>query len=51
MYDNGARGPGSVTAASYDLAVDSANRVLAIEAASTVVNSVSPLEELKSEEL
>lgn len=51
IYDPcGARIPGSVTAASYDLAVDSANRALAIEAASTVVNSVSPLEELKSEE-
>jgi polyamine oxidase len=58
IYDpSGARVPGSVAAASYDLAVDSANRALAIEAASTTVDgrtvgsSISSLEELKSDEL
>jgi polyamine oxidase len=52
IYDSsGARVPGSVAAASYQLAVDSANRALAIESASTMVdgrgvaNYVSSLEE------
>jgi len=51
VYDSGARIPESVAAPSYELAVDSANRALAIEAASTVANFVSPLEELKSQEV
>jgi hypothetical protein len=54
---SGARVTGSVAAASYELAVDSANRALAIEADSSMVdgtadaNSVLPLENIKSQEL
>ena len=57
MNDSGARIPGSVAAASYKLAVDSANQALGIEVVSTVVDgrtvakSVFPLEELKSHKL
>lgn len=53
---SGARVTGSVAAASYELAVDSANRALAIEADSSMVdgtadaNSVLPLENIKSQE-
>jgi hypothetical protein len=54
MYSSGARVPESVAAASYELAVQSANRALAIEAASriadgtTEADSVFTLEETQT---